>query len=193
MRRWIAFLLVLTSLLALSACKKEQPKEHELGNTPTETFQFKDLEDHYTPEQALLDGCMVLQWDEGETTPRVRGYDYWETFLKTCREGQKISLRVLYFTSSTYWFSDIYYKNINGEDMFLVYTRDSYSENQIGPFKYLTQINGKDPDTKENVNFFVLTDDAELGAEDVFSIQRICDIEAERSISFKILDFTTYF
>ena len=188
MKRLTALLLILATMFCLSSCKNEA-KEHELGNTPSEVFKFKELPDEYSPEEALLDGCLVLQWDEGETTPRVRGYDYWQTFLNTFRGGEKISLRVVYFTSGNFWFQDVYYTS-NG---FYVYTRDVYSENQIGPFKYLTQINGKDPDTKEKVDFFVLTDDAELGAEDVLSIKRICDIEAERYINFTVVDFTTYF
>ena len=139
-------------------------------------------------EQALLDGCLVLQWDEGATTPRVRGIDYWENFLKVSRNKEKISLRVVYFTSSHYWFSDLYYSH----EVYSLYTRDTYSENQIGPYKYMTQIVGKDIYSKKPVNCFVFTDDPELGAEEVLSLTHICDIEAERNVTFTIVDFTTY-
>lgn len=166
----------------------EEKTEAETGGTPTEVFHFSELPEEYTPEQALLDGCLVLQWDEGATTPRVRGIDYWENFLAVSRNKEKISLRIVYFTSSHYWFSDLYYSH----EMYSLYTRDTYSENQIGPYKYFTEIVGEDIYSGKPVNCFIFTDDPELGAEDVLSLTHICDIEAERKVAFTIVDFTTY-
>ena len=45
----------------------------------------------------------------------------------------------------------------------------------------------------EDVDCYILTDDAELGAKDVLSMMHICDLEAERDVAFVIVDFTTYF
>ena len=112
----ILALLLLLSLL-FTACSKKNEEEDwavlgsqpETGGTHTESFRFTELPEVYTPEQALLDGCLVLQWDEGATTPRVRGIDYWEHFLEVSRAKEKISLRIVYFTSSHHWFSDLYY------------------------------------------------------------------------------------
>lgn len=187
----LVLLLILSTLL--SGCKDKEEEswsvvEPELGGTPTETFRFTELPEVYTPEQALRDGCLVLQWEEGSTTPRVRGIDYWEHFLEVSRAKEKISLRVVYFNSTHHWFSDLYYSH----DVYSLYTRDTYSENQIGPFKYLTEITGEDVNGKP-VDYFILTDDAELGAEQVLSLNHICDIEAERNVTFTIVDFTTYF
>lgn len=189
----LAVIMVLSVIL--SACGNKSNDDWsvvttaaEIGGTPTEVFKFSELPIDYTPEQALLDGCLVLQWDEGATTPRVRGIDYWENFLKVSRNKEKISLRVVYFTSGHYWFSDLYYSH----DMYSLYTRDAYSENQIGPYKYMTQIIGEDIYSGAPVNCFVFTDDPELGAEEVLSLTHICDIEAERNVTFTIVDFTTY-
>lgn len=204
--RLLALLVVLTMLLC--ACGKkddtgdkdketkpgtttEAPTEFvgETGGTPTESFKFTDLPDVYTPEQALKDGCLVLQWDEGSETPHVRGIDYWENFLNTSRQNQKVTLRVYYFTEGSFWFSDMYYAN----GFYSLYTRDAYSENQIGPFQYLTRVQEKDVYSGEDLDFFILTDDAELGSKEVMTLTYICDIEAERNVSFTIVDFTTYF
>lgn len=190
---FVLSVLLLVAMLFSGCGKKEDSwsvvsPEAEIGGTPTEVFKFSELPDDYTPEQALLDGCLVLQWDEGEVTPRVRGIDYWEHFLEVSRNKEKISLRVVYFNASNYWFSDLYYSH----EMYSLYTRDTYSENQIGPFKYMTQIVGEDIYSGETVNYFVFTDDAELGAEDVLSLTHICDIEAERNVVFTPVDFTTY-
>lgn len=190
----LAFLLLLSVIF--SACGKKNNDDWsvvttaaEIGGTPSEAFHFTDLPDEYTPEQALRDGCLVLQWDEGAVTPRVRGIDYWEHFLEVSRKHEKISLRIVYFNESRHWFSDLYYSH----EMYSLYTRDAYSENQIGPFKYLTQIVGEDIYSKKPVDYFILTDDPELGAEDVLSLTHVCDIEADRDIAFTIVDFTTYF
>ncbi len=160
----------------------------ETGGTPSEAFHFSELPEVYTPEDALRDGCLVLQWDEGATTPRVRGIDYWEHFLEVSRAKEKISLRIVYFNASHHWFSDLYYSH----DQYSLYTRDTYSENQIGPFKYFTEISGEDIYSGEPVNCFILTDDPELSSDQVLSLNHICDIEAERNISYTIVDFTTY-
>ena len=191
----ILALLLLPSLL-FTACGKEKEEEDwavlgtqpETGGTPTESFRFTELPEVYTPEQALLDGCLVLQWDEGATTPRVRGIDYWEHFLEVSRAKEKISLRIVYFTSSHHWFSDLYY----AADQYSLYTRDTYSENQIGPYKHFIEINGEDLYSGEPVNCFIFTNDPELGAEQVLSLNHICNIEAERYIPYTIVDFTTY-
>lgn len=190
----LALLLVLSVLF--TACGKKDAGEDwavigtpaEPGGTPTEVFKFYELPEVYTPEQALADGCLVLQWDEGSTTPRVRGIDYWEHFLKVSRAKEKISLRIVYFNASHHWFSDLYYSH----DQYSLYTRDTYSENQIGPFKYFTEISGKDLYSEEDVYCFILTDDAALSSNEVLSLQHICDIEAERNIAYTIVDFTTY-
>lgn len=189
----LILMLVLLSLTLLACGKKDEEwttvtTAAELGGTPSESFDFSYLPENYTPEQALLDGCLVLQWDEGATTPRVRGIDYWEHFLKTSRNKEKISLRVVYFTTGHYWFSDIYYSH----ERYSVYTMDAYSENQIGPYQYLTEITGEDIYSGKPVNCFILTDDPELGASEVLSLTHICDIEAERNVAFTIVDFTTY-
>ena len=189
--------LVLLVSLVISGCTHEQSEDDwsvlttaaEIGGTPSEAFKFSELPEDYTPEQALLDGCLVLQWGEGDVTPRVRGIDYWEKFLEVSRNKEKISLRIVYFNSTHCWFSDLYYSH----EMYSLYTRDTYSENQIGPFKYLTQIQGEDVLSGQPVNYFILTDDAALGAEEVLSLTHICDIEAERDVAFTIVDFTTYF
>ncbi len=186
--------ILLLSLL-LSACGKKTEDDWavvgippETGGTPTEVFKFTNLPDEYTPEQALKDGCLVLQWDEGATTPRVRGIDYWEHFLKVSRAKEKISLRIVYFNASHHWFSDLYYSH----DQYSLYTLDTYSENQIGPFKYFTEISGEDLYSGEKVNCFILTDNPDLSSDQVLSLQHICDIEAERDIDYTIVDFTTY-
>lgn len=192
----LCFFLVLVLLLStfLFGCGKEDEEwsvmttAAEIGGTPTEVFKFTELPDNYTPEQALLDGCLVLQWDEGATTPRVRGIDYWEHFLKVSRSQEKISLRIVYFTSSKYWFSDLYYAMGN----YSLYTRDAYSENQIGPYQYFTEITGEDIYSGKPVHCFILTNDAELGSAEVLSLTHVCDIEAERDVAFTIVDFTTY-
>ncbi len=186
--------LLLVSVIFTGCGKKNKDSwsvvkpDAEIGGTPTEVFKFSELPDDYTPEKALLDGCLVLQWDEGAVTPRVRGIDYWENFLEVSRNKEKISLRIVYFNSDHYWFSDLYYSH----DMYSLYTRDTYSENQIGPYKYMTQIVGEDIYSGDPVNCFVFTDDPELGAEEVLSLTHICDIEAERNVTFTIVDFTTY-
>ena len=190
----IVLACVLTLSFLLTACKNKEDdwtvlgSVPETGGTPTEVFKFTELPEVYTPEQALKDGCLVLQWDEGATTPRVRGIDYWEKFLEVSRAKEKISLRIVYFNASHHWFSDLYYSN----DQYSLYTRDTYVENQIGPFKYFTEISGEDIYSGESVNCFILTDDPSLSSEQVLSLQHICDIEAERNISYTIVDFTTY-
>ncbi len=194
----LSFLLacILVLSLILTACGKNEKEDDwsvveipaETGGTPTEVFKFTELPQVYTPEQALKDGCLVLQWEEGATTPRVRGIDYWEHFLEVSRAKEKISLRIVYFNASHHWFSDLYYSH----DQYSLYTRDTYSENQIGPFKYFTEISGEDLYSGEPVHCFILTDDPDLNSDQVLSLQHICDIEAERNIAYTIVDFTTY-
>lgn len=160
----------------------------EEGGTPSESYKFSELPVGYTPEEALADGCMVLQWEEGATAPHVIGVDYWNSFLMTSARGESISMRVVYFNAERCWFTDIYY---NG-GRYTLYTRDIYSERQVGPYNYLTKIEGEDANGQQ-VAYFVMTDEPDLGSEYVLSLSRLCDIEAERDLTFAIVDFTTYF
>lgn len=190
-------LLALVALLCACSDNKDEvptatgePKtEPATGGTPSESFKYSELPEDYTPEQALADGCLVIEWEEGETSPKVSGIDYWEYFLETTRRSENISLRVVYFNTQRCWFTDFYYSG----GQYILYNKDIYSENQVGPYKYLTEINGEDVYSGEEVSCFVLTDDEELGAEQALSIMHICDIEAERDVAFHIIDFTTYF
>ena len=160
----------------------------EEGGTPSERYQYSELPVSYTPEEALADGCMVLQWDEGATSPRIIGVDYWNTFLMTSSRGESISMRVVYFNSERCWFTDIYYN----AGRYTLYTKDIYSERQVGPYNYLVKIEGEDTNGQQ-VGYFVLTDEPDLGSEYVLSLSRLCDIEAERDLTFSIVEFTTYF
>ena len=167
-----------------------EPKtEAEVGGTPSEAYRYSDIPEGYTLEQALADGCMAIDFRNDETSPKVWGIDYWETFLEVSGRGDKITLRVVYFNEKQTWFSDIYYSR----DRYSIYTMDNYSEYQIGPYTYLTKIEGADIYSGEDVDCYILTDDAELGAKDVLSMMHICDLEAERDVAFVIVDFTTYF
>lgn len=160
----------------------------EEGGTPSERYQYSELPVGYTPDQAIADGCMALTWEEGATSPRVVGVDYWNTFLTTSARGESISMRVVYFNAERCWFTDIYYN----AGRYTLYTKDIYSERQIGPYNYLTKIEGEDANGVQ-VAYFVLTDEPDLGSEYVLSVSRLCDIEAERDLTFAIVDFTTYF
>jgi hypothetical protein len=202
----LRLLALLLALMMLCACGSEgdgtehtdpaqttattAPKtEPEEGGTPSEVYRYSDLPENYTVAQALADGCMVMEWRNGATTPKVWGIDYWETFLEVSGRGENITLRVVYFNDQRAWFTDFYYSR----DRYTLYTRDIYSEYQIGPYAYLKKIEGADIYSGEDIDCYILTNDAQLGAESVLSMMHICDIEAERDVAFTIVDFTTYF
>ena len=161
----------------------------EIGGTPTESFEFTDMPEALTPEEALASGCMVLQWPEGEETPIVKGVDYWYNFLDLSSRGEKVTLRVYSFASGSFWFTDLYFSS----GLYALYSRDPYSEVQSRSYKYMTHVQEQDIYTGENLDFYILTDDAELGGKEVITLNYICDIEAERNVEFFIIDFTTYF
>lgn len=201
--RLLALLLVLMMLCACGseengtengiptqATETTEPKtEPETGGTPSEAYHYSELPEGYTVAQALADGCMAMEWRNGATSPKVWGIDYWETFLEVSGRGENITLRVVYFNDKQTWFTDFYYSR----DRYSLYTRDTYSEYQIGPYTYLTKIEGADIYSGKDVDCYILTDDPELGAKDVLSMMHICDLEAERDVAFTIVDFTTYF
>lgn len=200
------FALLLALMLTLCACGSEKqesesttnpqkvettvPKtEPEEGGTPSESYRYMDLPEDYTLVQALADGCMAIDFRDNPTTPKVWGIDYWNTFLEVSGRGEDITLRVVYFNDKQTWFSNLYYSR----DRYSIYTMDTYSEQHIGPYTYLTKIEGADIVSGKDVDCYILTNDAELGAKDVLSMMHICDIEAEREVAFVIVDFTTYF
>ncbi len=200
----LRLLALLLALMMLCACGSEgdgtentdpvqtttAPKtEPEEGGTPSEAYRYSELPEGYTLVQALADGCMAIDFRNGATSPKVWGIDYWNTFLEVSGRGENITLRVVYFNDKQTWFTDFYYSR----DRYSLYTRDTYSEYQIGPYTYLKKIEGADIYSGEDVDCYILTDDAELGAKDVLSMMHICDIEAERDVAFTIVDFTTYF
>ena len=166
------------------------PSEEETtkNTASTEVVRYSEIPSTYSPEEAVNDGCLVLQWDEGEATPHVSGLSHWDDFLATSAKGEKSTLRIVYFNSSHYWYSDLYYSL----GQYSLYTKDTYSENQIGPYKYMTHIEGNDVVTGEPVDFYVFTNFAEVGSEEVLSMTHICDIEAENGVVFVVVDFTTY-
>lgn len=193
-------LALLLALMMLCACGSEggeaettkatEPKtEPAIGGTPSEAFHYHELPEDYTPAQALADGCMVMEWRDGATSPTVTGIDYWNTFLEVSGRGEAITLRVVYFNDRQTWFTDFYYSR----DRYSLHTMDPYTEYQIGPYTYLTKIEGADIYSGQDVDCYILTNDPELGSKDVLSMMHICDLEAERDVAFTIVDFTTYF
>lgn len=169
----------------------ETTQEPESTQT-TVVQKYGDLPENYTPEQALADGCLVLQWTGSATeNPEVSGMEYWDAFLSACEDGeQKAVLRVLYFQNGIYYYSDLTFS----KGYYSLYTLNEFQnyENAIGSYQYIKRIEGVEPNTGNYVCYYILTDLAELTSEDVLSAAQICDIETERGVPYEPIPFTQY-
>lgn len=183
MRRFFAILLALT-LLLLCACSEEKEESYE-------AYHYGKMPDEYTVEEALEDHCLVLQWQEGSIRPEVYGMENWDYFLEGVdQDADLIKLRVVYFMNGFFYYSDFSY----GNGTFSLYTLNEYQhyENEISGYSYLRRIKGTEPNTGNDVCYYVLTNDKHLKSEEVLSLNTICDIEAEKDVPFEPVPFTQW-
>lgn len=184
---------LLVCVLFLCACGSD---EKETTEAVTEelypSLRYEDLpSDGYTEQQALEDQCLVLSFVEGDLKPSVSGMENWTYFLEAVEnDADEARIRAVYFQNGIYYYTDLTY--ING--YFSLYTLNEFQnyENAIGSHPYIKRIEGIEPNTGNQVCYYVLTELADLTSEDVLSAARICDIESERGVPYEPIPFTQY-
>ena len=205
MKKILVWLLIVATLM-LCACSSKDAKE--ASSTPAdsaaadgqgiketvedyEPLRYGAFPQDYTPEQALEDRCLVLNWQEGAITPEITGMENWEYFLAaTEREEKEAMLRIVYFQNGIYYYTDLTY----AQGYYSMYTLNEFQnyETAIGAYLYMKRIEGIEANTGNQVCYYVLTDLENLTSEDVLSAARICDIESERGVPYEPIPFTQY-
>lgn len=188
--------LVICAVFALTAfgCAKEKtenetPKETE-AETKLLTYDgkgdytgFDDIPAEYTAEQAIEDGCLVIDATSGEDAKiEVSGSDIWYNFVSKSKDDKEVKMRVAYFIDGKATYEDFYFT----DNRYLVFARNDngiYKKSDFTMLRLLEKADATDA-------FYVLTDSDKLTYEDAYPF--LNDTESESEINFDFLPFTIY-
>ncbi len=163
-KRWIS-LLILVFLIV--------PSLTGSGSAPTAFFRtplfpvngmfwgFGPLDDGYTPEQAVQDGCFVV-FTAGEHSVLLGGEESWRRFTHAEETKQTASFRALFWEGGQVLCMDLYY-----DGSAYHFFRSDDGGQLGGVYRYLRKLKGTDGIPQQEVTLYVLTDSLSLTCEDV--------------------------
>ena len=188
--------LIICAVFALTAfgCAKEKTENETPKETEAETVLlsydgkgeytgFENIPAEYTAEQAIEDGCLVIDITSGENSEtKVSGSEVWHNFMTKAKNGEEITMRVAYFIDGKASFEDLYFT----DNRYLVFVRNDngiYKKSDFTMIRLLEKSDGTDA-------FYVLTDSEKLTYEEAYPF--LTDTDAESDINFDFLPFTFY-
>ncbi|MBE6609632.1 MAG: hypothetical protein E7634_03070 [Ruminococcaceae bacterium] len=204
----ISFLI----LLALLLCSCQEAETDNIippSNQPTETelrtpeydengkyIGFSDIPDNYTVNDAINDGCIVIETiDAGvderglklTETPTKVGYEKFTAFCEKAEQGENAFLRVAHFISEQYYYTDLYYH----DGKFTVFTNSyelgiSEGESYSLLRRLESNRNGK------THSYYVLTDSTEFDYHYASQVM-FSSVSTADAIPFYALRFVIYF
>ena len=192
------FLAVVTVLVC--ACSKPEPVG--LARLPQKGedgayIGFNDIPDGYTADDALADGCLLIDITQKPNeygvnvadTRRTGGYEYWLAFKSAAEANIDAFLRIAYFIDGVGYYHDLYHTN----GKYFMYELNEYGISGGKEFKYLRRLDGiVGPQRKEDC-YYVLTDSLELTYRDIEWSYLSSSTETVTKIPFKWLSFMIYF
>ena len=186
-----AFWIIAAAIAAcavLAVCFLTNPKaaDDDIALTPVynshgEYIGFNDIPSQYSAEDAIADGCLVIDINGGITN--AKGYEHFLTFVETSGQGENAFLRVANYADGLDYYQDLYY--CDGKYIiFSFYGSGVFKE----CYSYLRCLNS-DP-----YDFYVLTDSMELTYSDVLSVVLSSDSSRWKELPpYTWLSFTIYF
>ena len=197
-----AVLAGLLALLCLLVCACDKPEPVRLTRTPQFDEDgvytgFSDIPDGYTAEQALTDGCLLIDITQEpnehgvdvEKSRRTGGYEYWRAFEASAEANIDAFLRIAYFIDGVGYYHDLYYS----AGKYRMFDLNEYGISGGKEFKYLRRLDGVVGPQKKEDCYYVLTDSLELTYRDVEWSYVSSNLETVTKIPFKWLGFMIYF
>lgn len=198
-KNFTAVALIILSLI-LCAC---QNAENDIAPTYDENGKyigFSDIPDGYTAEEAIADGCLVIDTvktgvnEYGVTlyeTPTTEGYDEWLEFIDRSDDGKDAFLRVAHYIEGVGYYRDLYYK----DGKYTIFDCNEYGVSEGETFTYLRSLDGYvgPVGSQKEDCYYVLTDSLELTYEDVSWSYLSSDHNSVTKIPFVWLSFMIYF
>ncbi len=194
--RLLSLATVLTILL--SACAESGPiKLDDISNITCDYTGFSDIPDGYTADDALADGCLLIdtttkpnQYGADVTdTRRTGGYEHWQSFLKKTENGEDAFLRIAHFLNGEGYYHDLYYT----DGKYILFDLNEYGVSGWGPFRYLRCLTGTEGPRGVETRYYVLTDSLELTHNDVRWKYLSSALTTVTDIPFRWLTFMVYF
>ena len=215
MKKNIAILLsviMLLSLTALFSCKGQtddtpQSEPENTDDLPVHSYTppaydaegnylgFSDITEGYTPEDAVADGCLVIDNKNGKNEygatvieeTKTFGYEKWEHFWELSQSGENAFIRVAHFIDGVGYYFDLHYC----DGKYILFNNNELGIYKECEFKYLRYLD------KVNENgiayLFILTDSLELTYEEVSRSMVASSTSQMTKIPYKWVGFMTWF
>ncbi len=194
MKRILCLMLCLIFALSVFGCASVKTDNGLSEDTEAETSLltydgkgnytgFENIPDGYSAEQAVEDGCLVVDVTSEENgKAKVSGSEVWYNFLTKATNGDEATMRVAYFIDGKATYEDLYYS----DGRYTVFANNDngiYKKSDFTMIRLLEKADGTDA-------FYVLTDSEKLIYEDAEPL--LANSAAESEIDFDFLPFTFY-
>lgn len=199
MNKRMLALTVLSLLLAtmLFACNKTDVRI-PYGTDGSYTG-FSDIPSTYTAEDAINDGCLVIDIvrgtnEYGATVTKeceTAGYENWQSFLAKSESGEYAFLRVAHFIDGIGYYHDLFYCN----GRYTVFNFNELGISEGESYRYLRRLDGYTGSASAPVQhcYYVLTDSQELTYQEVSRSFFSSDVSLNTTVPFEWLGFMVYF
>ena len=202
MKKFVAIILTAILTLSLFACaeREEKGENIEISYNDGKYSGFSDIPDNYTVDDAINDGCLVIETlDVGTNvhgvemskTGRTEGYEHWVSFLEKSQNGEDAFLRVAHFIRGTGYYQDLYYS----DGKYTIFDFNEYGISEGESYSLLRRLDGMTGPVgnQKEAHYYVLTDSTELTYHDVSWSYLSSSISTITDIPFEWLGFMIYF
>lgn len=202
MKKFVAIILTAILTLSLFSCaeREEKGENIEISYNDGKYSGFSDIPDNYTVDDAIDDGCLVIETLDGDTnaygvqmskTGRTEGYKHWVSFLEKSQNGEDAFLRVAHFIRGTGYYQDLYYS----DGKYTIFDFNEYGISEGESYSLLRRLDGMTGPVgnQKEAHYYVLTDSTELTYHDVSWSYLSSSISTITDIPFEWLSFMIYF
>ena len=202
MKKIIAIILTAIMTLSLFSCSEREEKGEniEISYNDGKYSGFSDIPENYTVDDAIDDGCLVIETLDGDTnaygvqmskTGRTEGYEHWVSFLEKSQNGEDAFLRVAHFIRGTGYYQDLYYS----DGKYTIFDFNEYGISEGESYSLLRRLDGMTGPVgnQKEAHYYVLTDSTELTYHDVSWSYLSSSISTITDIPFEWLGFMIYF
>ncbi len=202
MKKFVAIILTAILTLSLFSCaeREEKGENIEISYNDGKYSGFSDIPDNYTVDDAINDGCLVIETlDDGTNvhgvemrkTGRTEGYEHWVSFLEKSQNGEDAFLRVAHFIRGTGYYHDLYY----ADGKYTIFDFNEYGISEGESYSLLRRLDGMagPVGNQKEAHYYVLTDSTELTYHDVSWSYLSSSISTITDIPFEWLGFMIYF
>ena len=202
MKKYVAIILTAILTLSLFSCSEREEKGEniEISYNDGKYSGFSDIPDNYTVDDAINDGCLVIETlDDGTNvhgvemrkTGRTEGYEHWVSFLEKSQNGEDAFLRVAHFIRGTGYYHDLYY----ADGKYTIFDFNEYGISEGESYSLLRRLDGMagTGEFQREDHFYVLTDSTEITYSDITHRLFSSTFSPNEIVPYEWLSFMIYF